>query len=131
MPWGVAKRDSCPAGKPWAVYLKAGGKVVGCHPTRERALAHQRALYARESAAYPLMPGEEPVMREHLIAPVLEWKAAQGSSGELEGYVSVFGNLDRGGDVVLPGAFRKTLADWKGCSQPLPLIGRASCRERV
>ena len=38
-------------------------------------------------------------MREHLIAPVLEWKAA-GASGELEGYASVFGNLDQGGDVA-------------------------------
>src|SRR5262245_10444336 len=67
------------------------------------------------------MPGKEPVMREHLIAPVLEWKAA-GSSGELEGYASVFGNVDQGGDVVLHGAFRKTLADWRGSRQPLPLI---------
>ena len=60
-------------------------------------------------------------MREHLIAPVLEWKAA-GGSGELEGYVSVFGNLDQGGDVVMPGAFKKTLADWSRSAQPLPLI---------
>jgi HK97 family phage prohead protease len=121
MPWGVGKRDACPVSKPWAVYTEADGKVVGCHRTRERALAHQRALYAQESAAYPLTPGLEPVMREHLIAPVLEWKSA-GSSGELEGYVSVFGNVDQGGDVVLPGAFRKTLADWKNSRQPLPLI---------
>src|SRR5437763_3570987 len=116
MPWGVGQRDSCPAGKPWAVYRQGTGgqpeKVVGCHRSKERALAHQRALYATESAAYPLTPGEEPVMREHLIAPVLEWKAAAGNTGELEGYVSVFGNLDQGGDVVMPGAFRKTLADW-------------------
>ena len=61
-------------------------------------------------------------MREHLIAPVLEWKAAAGNTGELEGYVSVFGNLDQGGDVVMPGAFRKTLADWSRSKQPLPLI---------
>jgi HK97 family phage prohead protease len=60
-------------------------------------------------------------MREHLIAPVLEWKAA-GGSGELEGYVSVFGNLDQGGDVVMPGAFKKTLAEWSRSAQPLPLI---------
>jgi HK97 family phage prohead protease len=98
--------------------------VVGCHASRERALAHQRALYARESAAYPLKPGEEPVMREHLLAPV-EWKSAAGDTGELEGYFSVFGNVDQGGDVVLPGAFKNTLRYWAKqaqSGQPLPLI---------
>jgi len=57
---------------------------------------------------------------DYLLRPV-EWKTA-GSSGELEGYASVFGNVDQGGDVVLPGAFRKTLADWSRARQPIPLI---------
>jgi HK97 family phage prohead protease len=61
-------------------------------------------------------------MHERMTVPV-EWKAATGGGpGELEGYVSVFGNVDLGGDVVLPGAFRKTLADWSTSKQPLPLI---------
>jgi HK97 family phage prohead protease len=61
-------------------------------------------------------------MPEHMIVPV-EWKAAAtGGAGELEGYASVFGNLDQGGDVVMPGAFKKTLADWSRAVQPLPLI---------
>ena len=52
-----------------------------------------------------------------------EWKAATGGDpGELEGHVSVFNNVDLGGDVVLPGAFKKTLADWSRARQPLPLI---------
>jgi HK97 family phage prohead protease len=126
MPYGVGKRDACPVSRPWAVYKIAdGGEQIvngGCHATRAGALAQQRALYARESASYPTAPGEEPAMREHLIAPVLEWKTVSGGSGELEGYVSVFGNVDQGGDVVLPGAFKKTLADWRGSKQPLPLI---------
>lgn len=32
-------------------------------------------------------------------------------NGVLEGYASVFGNVDHGGDVVMPGAFTKTLAE--------------------
>src|SRR5258708_19887334 len=60
-------------------------------------------------------------MREHLIAPVPEWRAV-GGTGELEVYASVFGNVDQGGDVVLAGAFRKALADWSRSKQPLPLI---------
>lgn len=31
-------------------------------------------------------------------------------NGFIEGYASVFGNVDLGGDVVMPGAFRKTLS---------------------
>jgi HK97 family phage prohead protease len=60
-------------------------------------------------------------MPEHLMVPV-EWKAATGGAGELEGYASVFGNVDLDNDVVLPGAFKKTLADWSKSRQPLPLI---------
>lgn len=60
-------------------------------------------------------------MPEHMIVPV-EWKAVSGGAGELEGYASVFGNLDQDGDVVLPGAFKRTLAAWSKSSQPLPLI---------
>jgi HK97 family phage prohead protease len=51
-----------------------------------------------------------------------EWKTAGDSSGELEGYASVFGNVDQGGDVVLPGAFKKTLSGWNQAKQPLPLL---------
>jgi HK97 family phage prohead protease len=51
----------------------------------------------------------------------VEWKAGTGP-GELEGYASVFGNVDEVGDVVVPGAFRKTIEDWKRASQPMPLI---------
>jgi HK97 family phage prohead protease len=55
------------------------------------------------------------------LSSAAEWKAT-GDAGELEGYVSVFNNVDQGGDVVLPGAFKKTLADWSNARQPLPLI---------
>lgn len=51
----------------------------------------------------------------------VEWKAGTGP-GEAEGYASVFGNVDEVGDVVMPGAFRKTIADWKRAAQPMPLI---------
>src|SRR5258707_12983184 len=60
-------------------------------------------------------------MPEHMIVPV-EWKAVSGGPGEVEGHASVFGNIDQDGDVVLPGAFKKTLADWSRSRQPLPLI---------
>jgi HK97 family phage prohead protease len=58
---------------------------------------------------------------DRLIVPV-EWKAlANADHGELDGYASVFNNVDLDGDVVLPGAFRKTLADWSTAKAPIPL----------
>jgi HK97 family phage prohead protease len=102
------------------VYLTDSGKVAGCHRTKERAQAHQRALYANEPAAS--RQSRSVHMHEHMTVPV-EWKTATGGGpGELEGYASVFGNVDADGDVVLPGAFRKTLDDWSRSRQPLPLI---------
>lgn len=43
--------------------------------------------------------------------PVLEFKAASDSSGAFEAIVAVFGNIDGGGDRILPGAFKQTLAE--------------------
>jgi len=64
-------------------------------------------------------------VHEHMIVPV-EWKTADGGGpGEIEGYFSVFGNVDQGDDVVLPGAYKNTLRYWAKqaqAGQPLPLI---------
>jgi uncharacterized protein len=35
------------------------------------------------------------------------------TAGVVDGYGSVFGLLDRGGDIVMPGAFKASLADWR------------------
>lgn len=35
------------------------------------------------------------------------------ATGTIEGYGSVFGLMDRGGDIVLPGAFKASLAAWR------------------
>lgn len=34
-------------------------------------------------------------------------------AGVFTGYLSVFGNVDNGGDIVVPGAFAETLKSWK------------------
>lgn len=43
-------------------------------------------------------------------------------AGTVEGYASVFDLLDRGGDIVLPGAFKASLADWKRRKQSVPIL---------
>jgi len=45
-------------------------------------------------------------------APVLDLKAL-GEDGVITGYGAVFGNRDSYGDVILPGAFKRSLADHK------------------
>lgn len=41
--------------------------------------------------------------------------------GVFEALVSVFGNVDAYGDVVMPGAFEKTLAEWSASGAPIPV----------
>lgn len=41
--------------------------------------------------------------------------------GVFEALVSVFGNKDSYGDVVLPGAFTATLAEWEASGAPIPV----------
>jgi uncharacterized protein len=44
----------------------------------------------------------------------LELKVASGDGpGTLEGYAAVFGNVDRDNEVIVPGAFSRTLDDFK------------------
>lgn len=42
--------------------------------------------------------------------------------GQFEGYASVFGNVDSYGDVVVKGAFAKTLEEWSEKGDPIPLL---------
>jgi HK97 family phage prohead protease len=49
-------------------------------------------------------------MLEHITVPFLEAKAVDDEAGVIEGYGSVFGNVDQGQDIVMPGAFKGALA---------------------
>ncbi len=42
--------------------------------------------------------------------------------GTFEAIVAVFGNVDRAGDKIMPGAFTDTLADWAAKGRPIPVI---------
>lgn len=50
---------------------------------------------------------------EHMEVP-FELKELDEATGTFTGYASVFGNVDLGGDVVEPGAFKRTLDHTKG-----------------
>ena len=44
------------------------------------------------------------------------------ANGEFAGYGAVFGNVDSYGDVIQPGAFSGTLADWKAAGKLPPML---------
>lgn len=44
------------------------------------------------------------------------------AEGQFTAYASVFGNKDSYGDVVIPGAFAETLAEWSTSSNFIPLL---------
>lgn len=44
------------------------------------------------------------------------------AEGQFTAYASVFGNRDSYGDVVMPGAFAKTLSDWNESGNVIPLL---------
>lgn len=48
-------------------------------------------------------------MTDCYVAPV-EWKVDE-SSGELQGYASTFGNVDLDDDIIVKGAFKKTISE--------------------
>lgn len=50
------------------------------------------------------------------------FKASDDVAGEFEALVSVFGNVDLGGDRVVRGAFAKSLARWQEKGDPIPVI---------
>ena len=57
--------------------------------------------------------------------PVTHVKAGEQdglADGQFEALVSVVGNKDSYGDVVMPGAFDDSLAEWKASGNPIPII---------
>lgn len=50
-----------------------------------------------------------------------EYKAAADNTGRFSGYASVFGVVDHGNDIVMPGAFTKFIAEQKSTGRPIQL----------
>lgn len=66
------------------------------------------------------MSDNEPAVESELQHGKYETKAFElklddlTEEGEFEGYAAVFGNLDQTGDIIEPGAFKKTIRESKG-----------------
>jgi phage head maturation protease len=48
--------------------------------------------------------------------------AGNGDTAGFEAIVSVFNNVDHGGDVVRPGAFARTIKAWAASGDPIPVL---------
>ena len=57
----------------------------------------------------------------HKSFNILESKA-DADAGTFEATVAVFGNVDKGGDRIIPGAFEKSLGAWQASQDPIPVI---------
>jgi HK97 family phage prohead protease len=60
---------------------------------------------------------------KHAAYEITEFKAlTDGPKGLFAAMVSVFGNVDKHNDRMIPGAFTKSLAKWKESGAPVPVI---------
>ncbi len=65
------------------------------------------------------------------VVPV-RWNVSKADTGELSGYASVFNIVDDQDEVVVPGAFKNTIARWKQSGRRLPLMnGHSLANEDV
>jgi uncharacterized protein len=48
--------------------------------------------------------------------------AVEGEKGRVEALVSIFGNVDLGGDRIQKGAFVKSIEKWKASGYPVPVV---------
>lgn len=55
------------------------------------------------------------------VTEVKELKTDKGKYGIIKGYASTYGNLDRGGDIILFGAFTKSLERYRSACRPVKL----------
>jgi len=59
---------------------------------------------------------------KHAVFTVKAAPDETAGAGIIRAYASMFGNVDSYGDVVMPGAFTKTLAEFAASGDPVPLV---------
>jgi HK97 family phage prohead protease len=63
------------------------------------------------------------VLTKTVPMTLLKAESSDGATdGQFEAIVSVFGNVDHGGDRVVAGAFADTLAAWEAKGDPIPVL---------
>jgi hypothetical protein len=58
-------------------------------------------------------------------------KSDNGSTASFSGYLSTFNNVDQGGDMVMPGAFTKTINDHEASGKKVPILWQHDTRHPI
>jgi uncharacterized protein len=62
------------------------------------------------------------MLEQKVFGGELKFASDDPESGRVEGYASKFGILDRGGDIVIAGAFKDSLAIYRKAGDPIPML---------
>lgn len=73
---------------------------------------------------------QQPAM-ERKSFRVQEWKELPDQPGTFEGYLSVFGNVDHGGDMVEKGAFKRTISHRKQAGKKFVLLWQHDTKQPI
>lgn len=116
--------DSRPSSVMMTRYSDAGAEMVTIKEEREtcisRAVADNRPQDTLEAIEAWFSKGIKTMQKKSFD---LVYEAEQADGGEIVAYASTFDRIpDAYGDVVAPGAFAKSLADWQASGNPIPLL---------
>lgn len=116
--------DSRPSSVMMTRYNDAGAELVTIKEEREtcfsRAVADNRPQDTFDAIEAWFSKGIQTMQKKSFD---LVYEAEQADGGEIVAYASTFDRIpDAYGDVVAPGAFAKSLADWQASGNPIPLL---------
>jgi HK97 family phage prohead protease len=109
MKYHVEKSDECPETHPWACVNSDSGMVMGCHATKAEAEAQMTSLMGKSAPS-----GERHHKARRSVFPMSRLRLEEPSDDgrrRIAGYAAVFGNRDAYGDIIMPGAFERTLRE--------------------
>lgn len=67
----------------------------------------------------------------NLLTKSVELEIKEFSEKGFTGYGSVFSTIDQGGDIVVPGAFEKSLTKWKSSGRQVPVLWQHKTDEPI
>jgi len=116
--------DSRPSSVMMTRYNDAGAEMVTIKEERDtclsRAVADNRPQETFDAIEAWFSKGNRTMQKKSFD---LVYESEQGDGGEIVAYASTFDRIpDAYGDVVAPGAFAKSLADWQASGNPIPLL---------
>ncbi len=116
MPWSYP--DNVPAVAQNWTDEEQQACVEAANAVLEETGDEEQAIYACIRAA-----GKGDKRMKHKAFEIRGFKALPDEpEGTFEAIVAVFGNIDSYGDMIVPGAFKDSLAKWESSGRPIPVI---------